>query len=165
MYPAFLLLALRGWLAVARWQPRRAWWARAFYGLTGLSLLLTAAQMVRDHPLQNLYFNPLAGRNVGERFELDYWGVGYRQDVEYIAQHDERPTVKIFAPGPSPADFNRLMLPTYQRDRLLFVENADSADYFITNYRWHPQPYPYPYEVHQVWADGRRVHSVFRLRW
>ena len=165
VYPAFLLLALRGWLAVARWQPRRAWWARAFYGLTGLSLLLTAAQMVRDHPLQNLYFNPLAGRNVGERFELDYWGVGYRQDVEYIAQHDERPTVKIFAPGPSPADFNRLMLPTYQRDRLLFVENADSADYFITNYRWHPQPYPYPYEVHQVWADGRRVHSVFRLRW
>ena len=165
IYPAFLLLAVRGWRAAVRWRPRWRAWPGALYAATALSLLLTAAQIVRDHPLQNVYFNLLAGPNVGERFELDYWGLGYRQDVEYIATHDMRPTIRVYAPGPSSADFNRLMLPTYQRDRLLFVERPDSADYFVTNYRWHPEPYPYEYEVHQVRADGRRVHSVFRLRW
>jgi hypothetical protein len=162
IYPAFLLLALRGWVAAARWKPRGAWWPRAFYGATALSLVLTAAQMVRDHPLQNVYFNLLAGQPVAERYELDYGGVGYRQDLEYIIGHEPRPVVKVA--GANPAEFNRLMLPAFQRERLQFVENPDSADYFITNYRWHPGDYPYPFEAHQVRADGRRVHSVFKLR-
>ena len=165
IYPPFILLALRGWVAAARWRPRWAGWPKALYGATALSMLLTAVQMVRDHPLQNVYFNLLVGPNAGERFEIDYWGVGYRNDLEYIVKHDPRPTIKVFAPGPSPASFNRLMLPSAQRDRLLFVEVPDSADYFVTNYRGHPNPYPYDFEVHQVRADGRRVHSVFRLRW
>ena len=125
-------------------------------------MVLTAAQMVRDHPLQNVYFNLLAGQPVAERYELDYWGVGYRQDLEYIIEHEPRPVVKVF--GANPAEFNRLMLPAFQRERLHFVENPDSADYFITNYRWHPGNYPYSFEAHQGRADGRRVHSVFKLR-
>jgi hypothetical protein len=165
IYPAFLLLAVRGWQAAVRWRPRWAWWPKALYAVTALSLVLTAAQMVRDHPLQNLYFNVLAGANVGERFEMDYWGLGYRQDLEYIAAHDMRPKIKVFAQSPSSADFNRLMLPSYERDRLLFVEKPDSADYLVTNYRWHPEPYNYDFEVFQLRVDGRRVHSVFRLRW
>lgn len=165
VYPPLLLLALRGWVAAARWRPRWAGWRKALYGATALSMGLTAAQMVRDHPLQNVYFNLLAGPDVGQRFELDYWGLGYRQDLEYIGAHDDRPVVKLYSPGPSSADFNRLMLPVPMRDRLRFVDQPDSADYFVTNYRWHPDPYPYDFEVYQLRVDGRRIHSVFRLRW
>ena len=167
IYPAFLLVGMRGWVAARRWRLRWAGWPRALYVGTGLCLLATAAQMVRDHPLQNVYFNILAGPNVAERFEMDYWGLGYRQDLEYIVGHDDRPKIKCFAPQPSPADFNRLLLPPEQRDRLVFVDQPDSADYFITNYRWHPYPYTFPpgSEVFQLRADGRRVHSVFRLTW
>jgi hypothetical protein len=57
------------------------------------------------------------------------------------------------------------MLPAAQRDRVRIVQNPEEADYFITNYRWHPEPYPYNFEVFQLRADGRRVHSVFKLRW
>ena len=170
IYPAFLLVGLRGWVAAGCWRPSQArwprWaaWPRILYVGTGLCLLATAAQMVRDHPLQNVYFNLLAGSNVGERFEMDYWGLGYRQDLEYIVSHDGRAKIKCFAPMPSPADFNRLLLPPEHRDRLVFVEQPDSADYFLTSYRWHPDNYDYPFEVFQIRADGRRVHSVFRLR-
>ena len=164
IYPAFLLVALRGWVAASQWRPRWAGWPRAMRLATALCLLGTAAQMVRDHPMQNVYFNLLAGAHVGERFELDYWGQGYRQDLEYIIGHDVRPRVRVCAPAPSPAEFNRLMLPADQRERLIFVDKPDSADYFITNYRWHPESYPYQDEVFQLRADGRRIHSVFRLR-
>jgi hypothetical protein len=163
VYPAFLLLALRGWVAAVAWRPRRAWWPKAVYGVTALSALVIAAQMVRDHPLQNVYFNVLAGRNVEERFEMDYWGLGYRKDLEYIIEHETRPVVTVYALNPSPADFNRMMLPAFQRERLKFVDKPEYADYVVTNYRWHPEPYPY-FEVHQVRADGRRIHSVFKLR-
>ena len=165
VYPAFLLLAVRGWLAAMQWRPRWAAWPRVLGAATALAMLVIAAQMVHDHPLQNLYFNALAGRRVAERFEVDYWGLGYQQDLAYIAAHDPRPVITVYSPPPSPAPMARMMLPDGQRERVLLIESPDTADYFITNYRWHPQAYPYPNEIHQLRADGRRVHSVFRLRW
>ncbi len=164
VYPALLLLGLRGWVAAARWRPRWAGWPRALYVATGLALLLTAGQIVAAHPLQNVYFNVLAGSDVEHRFEMDYWGVGYRQDLEYIVRHDARPRIKINETAPEPAKFNALMLPPAQRDRLLFVDNTDSADYVVTNYRWHPEDYEFPFEVHHTVVGGVRVHSVFRQR-
>jgi len=164
VYPALLLLGLRGWVAAARWRPRWVGWPRALYAATGLCLLVTTGQMIHDHPLQNVYFNALAGTDVEHSFELDYWGVGYRQDLEYIVSQDNRPRIKIKETAPEPAKFNALMLPPAQRDRLVFVDQADSADYVVTNYRWHPEDFEFPFEVHQTFVNGVRVHSVFRRR-
>ncbi|WP_157780933.1 hypothetical protein [Hymenobacter sedentarius] len=165
VYPPFLLLALRGWVAAAHWRPRWAYWPQAVRAATAFGMLAVAVQMVRDHPFQNVYFNLLAGRHVAERFEMDYWGLGYQQDLKYIATHDPRPSIAVYAPPPNPTAMAREMLPSALRERLVIVYSPEAADYFITNYRWHPEPYPYPNEVYQIRADGRRVHSVFRLRW
>lgn len=163
IYPAFLLLAMRGWVAATQWRPRWADWPRLLYAGTALSLVLTAAQMVRDHPLQNVYFNLLAGPRVDKRFEMDYWCLGYRQDLAYIVAHDARPLIKVFAPPPNSAALNGQMLPPAQRTRLRFVEHPEEADYIITNYR-NPsyRDYSYPPQVYEIRADGRRVHGVYR---
>lgn len=161
VYPMLLLLAVRGWVAAASWRPRLV---RA---ITVASAVVIGSQMVLMHPLQMLYFNVLAGPNVAERFEMDYWGLGYQQDLVYIAEHDARSGIKVYSPSPSPAPIALQMLPNEQRDRIQMVDQEEGADYLITNYRWHPQAYSYPpgAEVHQLRADGRRVHSIFQLRW
>jgi len=167
VYPAFLLLALRGWVAAARWRAPRAGWRRLLVAGTALSMAATAGQMVRDHPLQNVYFNALAGPSVAQRFELDYWCLGYRQDLAYIAAHDTRPVINVFAPPPNSAALNGELLPPAQRTRLRFVERPEQADYFMTNYR-NPDyrtyfaQHPAFHEVFAIWADGRRVHSVYQ---
>lgn len=168
IYPAFLLLALRGWVAAAQWLIRRTGGRQALYVGTALSLVLTAVQMVRAHPLENVYFNVLAGPDVAHRFEMDYWGLGYRRDLEYVATHDARPVVKVFAPGPSGAQLNQEVLPREQRARLQFVDSPDQADYFLTNfriprYRSFRYYYPYPFEVYQQWVGGHQVHAVYQL--
>lgn len=148
-------------------------WPRTVHAATGLTALVLAAQMVRDHPFQNVYFNLLAGPRVDQRFDMEYWGLGFRQDLEYIVRHDARPslTVAVRDNMAGPAELNRLLLPPAQRERLVLLPEPDdadytgTADYFITNYRWHPEPYPYQTEIYQVRADGRRIHSVFQLRW
>jgi hypothetical protein len=163
IYPAFLLLALRGWVAAARWRPRWAGWPRLLYATTALSLGLTAAQMVRDHPLQNVYFNMLAGPDVERRFEMDYWTLGYRQDLAYIVAHDTRPVITVFAPPPSSVELNGQLLPPAQRARLRYVEQPEQADYFITNFRSPSyRDYLYPFQVYEIRVDGRRVHAVFQ---
>lgn len=162
IYPAFVLLAVRGWVAAEHWRPRLVKW------LTVANTVVIAGQMLLLHPLQMLYFNILAGPDVAERYEMDYWGVGYQQDLAYIATHDDRPAITVVSIPPSPAPISVQMLPDDQRRRITVVESlTDSADYFITNYRWHPQPYSYlpDAEIYQLRADGRRVHSIFQLHW
>ena len=171
VYPAFLLLAVRGWVVVAGWRPgwRPGWrrWRRLVYGATALSALVIGGQMMALHPLQMLYFNVLAGPNVAERFEMDYWGLGYQEDLAYIAEHDARPLITVYSPPPAPTAMSLQMLPEDQRSRIKVVDSPDGVDYFITNYRWHPHPFNFPpnAEVYQLRADGRRVHSIFQLKW
>jgi hypothetical protein len=61
VYPALLLLALRGLVAVWRWRPSwpvlRSGWQGGVGLVIAASLALVAGQMVRLHPLENLYFN------------------------------------------------------------------------------------------------------------
>jgi hypothetical protein len=167
VYPAFLLLALRGWWELASWRSRWASWPKLVYIISALSLGITAAQIVRDHPLQNLYFNALAGPDIEHRFDMDYWGVGFRKDLEYILDHEMRPVIYVYTPTPdyyiNLAEVNLQMIPAFQRDRIRVVDRPELADYFITNYRWHPEDYPYENEVYQLRVDGNRVHSIFQL--
>ena len=38
-------------------------------------------------------------------------------------------------------EFNWQILPEPDRNRISFVETMDQADYFITDYKYHPQAY------------------------
>ena len=169
IYPALLLVALRGLVAVGRWWPTAgAWgrrWPRLGYGLLGLSLLGTAGQMAAMHPLQNTYFNALAGPNVETRYDVDYWLLSYNQGLRWILAHDDRPTIRVSAQQPPILEANRWLLSNADQSRLRVVDEPQQADYFLTTYRYHPQAYPeYPVEAHALRADGRRVLSIFRVK-
>jgi Dolichyl-phosphate-mannose-protein mannosyltransferase len=162
IYPPLLLLAVNGLAWLGRQAPDR--WRWAVVAAVVLSFASTAYTMVRHHPYQNLYFNRLAGpsmQSIKSRFELDYWGLTYRKGLEYVlAQHPGgRPVVSVAnAAGVVPV----LLLPPEDRARLLFAGQPADADYFITNYRWHPQDYRLSGEVFSVWYDDAKILSVFR---
>lgn len=167
VYPALLLVALRGWVLVWQWlcAGRLRYAPMALLVGTGLAMGTTTYQMVKAHPNQQVYFNYLAGPNVATAYELDYWGLSFRQGLEYVAAHDARPHIIIMtnAEVTPVARLNLLMLPAVDRQRLHFTKSEREANYFISNYRWHPGPYSYPNEVHRVMSNGLRILSVFKL--
>ncbi|HET6763158.1 MAG TPA: hypothetical protein VFH27_05785, partial [Longimicrobiaceae bacterium] len=72
------------WLAV---QHRRA--GLVLGALATISAAYTAADMVRLHPYQSVYFNPLlagGARGAEGRYDLDYWGASYREGAEWLAR-------------------------------------------------------------------------------
>jgi hypothetical protein len=170
IYPAFVLVAVRGLVVVLQWQSARRYWRVAVTSLVAASLLFTAGQMVWLHPFEHVYFNVFAGRkNLERRYELDYWCLSYRQGLEWIVRHDDRPQIRVnFNPGwvicNVPGELNRLLLPVADRKRIVIESDATQADYVITNYRWHPLNYEYPREVARFFAGDLRILSVFRLR-
>jgi hypothetical protein len=170
VYPPLLLLALRG--LVAAWQWPLPWptaqvgWRVVLTGGVAGSLLLLAGQMVALHPLQNLYFNAMAGSHPELRYEYDYWGLSLRQGLAWIAAHDKRPLIRVNSNQQTTDRLNLALLPAADRARLVIVPASAEADYFMTTYRYHPQPYPFGTPVYslRVGAESRRVLDVFRFQ-
>ncbi len=123
--------------------------------------------MIRYHPHQNVYFNILAGKNMKEvknSFELDYWGLSYRQALEYILKNDKDKVIKIYVTNAC-GWYNSLILPSDDRKRLVYVkrDSLDEAKYFISNYRWHKDEYPYEDEYFSIKIGGTKIMVVYRL--
>jgi hypothetical protein len=172
VYPAFLIFAVDGIRTsyhFARSIKPAAWAHLTLKGLatfTLLSLASTAFFMVRWHPLQNVYFNFLAGNRatILTRFDVDYWGLSYRKCLEAILKNDPRSSIHI-AIANFPVWCNILMLKEKDRQRLLVDSSLKTAHYFIGNYRGTPTGYPFLNEpVYTVKVDGIKVASVFKLR-
>ena len=128
-----------------------------------LCIISTSYQMIRYHPFQNVYFNTLAGNYVGQLFELDYWGLSFRQGLEYIVKNDKRPIIELFVYPLEPAMNNSIFLEKGDIKRLRHA-NIHQADYFMTNYRCQPQPYKLTNEVYSISIDNKKIMSVFKLR-
>lgn len=168
VYPSLLLLAVRGLVAVWRWLPARPQLQqRLVVALGMLGVLSTAGQMVWMHPLESLYFNRLAGPHGNERYEHDYWGISYKEGVKWVLAHDDRPLLRICVDDiMSPAyQQNCMLLTDAEQKRLLQTVKPEEADYFLGNYRWHPQPYNYPNHVHDIRAGRQIALSIFRFTW
>ncbi len=171
IYPAFLLLAFWGFeKTLAQVSAKFGRFNVASLGLVlvlGATFVSTGAFMVRAHPYEQLYFNRLAGKNLGEiksLYDLDYWGLAYRSGLEYLSRTDPSPVIDYISET-TPGSYT-FMLPEPDQKRLkwLGIEDNDQARYLITNYRW-KKSYPSDYqEVYSVQLDGAKILSVFKLK-
>lgn len=132
LYPAVLLLALIG----AQWL-----WGRlpavprmlaAVLVCTGMAS--TALWMVRNHPLEYLYFS-VPPSWVRGNVEMDYWGLSYREGLQWIAAHDDRPHIAVYLRDHVGVAAVQHLDPVL-RARISAVNSADRADYIVDTLRW-----------------------------
>lgn len=138
IYPSFIILGLYFLHQLnGRFSPKKI--SNILYGFIILILCLESGIfMVRNHPNHQVYFNAFVNKNekLNSKMELDYWGLSYRGALEYILEKDDNRQIKI-AYETGVCKKNASILPSLNRSRLSFTKDIDSADYFITNYRWH----------------------------
>lgn len=167
LYPAMLWFALKGARIIWMWLSRSASikFRPAWVAVFAFTLLANVASIVAYHPYQGVYFNRLAGigDQLRHRFELDYWGVSYRDGLNHILRTDPRERITVLAAN-LPGEWNSLILSDFDRRRLQFVFKARDADYFITNYRWHPGDYDFEPPIYSISAGGTRIMGVYAFR-
>lgn len=168
IYAPFLLLAMKGFAYVVdlinkarSGRDRRA--SVFIAAVIVFGLINTSYQTIKYHPFQNVYFNVLVANNAGQYFELDYWGLSFRKGLEYIIKNDKRSLIILSANVPPPLINNAIFLEKSDLKRLRLA-NVSNADYFLTNYRWHPQAYELNNEVFTIIVDDQKIMSVFKLR-
>jgi hypothetical protein len=171
VYPFLLLFAARGLDALC--EPGRfpSAVARATLAVLALNSLWVAAEMVRAHPHQNVWFNAIARvafRPLGEQFELDYWGVAYRQGLERVLELEPRPLPVRVAARNWACEMNFSILEAADRERLTFVEDRGDCDYYLTNFRRadaaEPEEPPAERRVHAIVVGGVPILAVYRMR-
>lgn len=136
VYPAFVLLAVDGFRILYGRFARIdgvAHMQKALIGLLAFSCLWTTGWMIRAHPLEYIYFS-IPSRFVEGNFELDYWGLSFRQGFEFLLAHDKRPKLIVWGSS-SPAWATLKILRPEDRSRIHMVV-GDEAQYVLDNFRW-----------------------------
>jgi hypothetical protein len=165
VYPSLVAMAMFGVRELGS-HPRLRRWARGM-ALVGLAHCLFI--VVAYHPHQQVYFNVLAPKDLERQFELDYWGLSFRDGLTEVLRREPVGTVTV-AVSAVPGRLNALILPKEQRDRIRF-RSVRRAEYFLSNHR-RPEDHqrfltraaPYVNEVYSVRAGGVHVLGVYKLR-
>ncbi|MDJ1505981.1 phospholipid carrier-dependent glycosyltransferase [Xanthocytophaga agilis] len=174
IYGAYLLIALKGiqWLYAQLVKNERIKWISLFVlSLVSFNVCYTIYWMIKNHPYQNVYFNTLAGRNIEKNFERDYWGLSYKQALEYIVAHDSSSSIHIICNLPpgitntiflDPKDKSRISIETIDPEKRAQTLPKDlSCDYFITEFRYISDPTPFYKELFSVNVDDFKVVAIY----
>jgi hypothetical protein len=169
IYPAIVLISLRGLQVLYEWLLHRNLKSNGIRIVAALFMLIGLVEpilfMVRYHPHENVYFNVFAGdpSTLRQRFELDYWGLSYKQAIDFILKNDSGQNIKIFVANPPGRDYINGGLPEEQKARLILVDDPVNANYFVSEFRWHPDDYPYANEIYSINIRGTKIMVVYRL--
>ncbi len=170
IYPAIVLISVRGLVVLYHLISRLPINLNGMRIIAGLVLLAGLAEPVwfifRYHPNENVYFNALAGTpsTLRERYELDYWGLSYKQGIDYILANDPRKSIRIFVSDPPGQDYINTGLSSNNKFRLISVSDPSEANYFVSVFRWHPGEYPYTDEFYSINVRRTKIMVVYRLR-
>lgn len=164
IYPAFILLAIYFINYCTKTKLKSA--VSVF---TGISIAVSIIFMVIYFPFHHVYFNAFVSLHekeyIRKNYDLDYWGVSYNKSLEYILKIDKRDTIYICAPNP-PCEVNIMMLHEKDQKRFVFRDYFNKPDYYITNYREHPEDYN-PDELEEIKSFSvlnNKINTIFKYK-
>ncbi len=143
LHAPFVFIATRGIMEITQWAEKKKFFSAGkfsgAYILVFVVVFIGPLQtLIKDHPHQNVYFNSIACKifNPTEKyFEMDYWGLSYRQGLEYVLSVDPSASVKVHAES-KPGKFNKQILTQADNARLEFIDNFyEPGIYYLAEFR------------------------------
>jgi len=166
LYPLLLISAVYAYDIIMKKLELKMFWDVIINVFIIIFIVLSLHKIYRLHPYEQVYLNHFVSKkneNRRKTFEMDYWGLSYREGIAYVLQANQAEKIKIcFANAAGPN--NILCFDENQQKRIICVDNPKEADYFITNYRYHPEDYNYKNEVFAIKRDKNRILSVFKMK-
>lgn len=129
LYPSLIYISIRGLEFISNYISTK------YIILILLPFLIhTGYWMSKNHPFQFVYFNKLAGKNIANNFELDYWGTSNLSSINYIKNLEKNNELKIYVASESPYSFSLSMLKNNEKKRIKFTKNLEEANFLVTNH-------------------------------
>ncbi len=117
-----------------------------------------------NHPYEFDYFSPIT-RHLNTRFSGDYWGIGCRDMLRWITEHDPREQITIDHSNTESGSINRGLLPESDQARIDMIYDSKQADYILFSRDDKPpanaNEFPGFTKVFTIIVDGDEIDSVF----
>lgn len=168
LYPGmiyFATLGIRAWT-----RHRKQLWVKCLWVLLVLDLLYTLFCMVRFHPHQQVYFNPMAGTSRTQRFDMDYWGLSYKQGILYLQDRFPDTPITLYFDN-WPGEANYYALPSSRIPSIHPSWKSEGERHFwLTNFRWRKSlegfiekkpPFDAPY--HLIRVQGTPILGIYEV--
>ena len=131
------------------------------------SISNTVDWMFQNRPLQNVFFNQFAGKDVKENWVMDYWGLSNKVALQYVLARDNSKEIKFAAGSDMELWRSFKLLDSNEQARIGYVTDLNSADYIITNYRgskvFDDSNFPGNFVVvHRIWVGNANVATILR---
>ena len=131
------------------------------------SLLDIAIWMKHNNPYQYVFFNMLGKKIDPKNFDLDYWGLSYHQNLNYLLENENFSNAKIWNSSQTKLFYSLFSLNEKNRNKFIEVTNIKDADYWITNYYMDKTIYDEKFFlnydlVNSIVVDGVIINSVFK---
>jgi hypothetical protein len=172
IYPAIVLFSTRGFLSLYTWLLKLT--GKHTKAILIVVVILAVgffepiSFLIRYPRYGTVYFNQLAGdpQTLRKRFELDYWGISYKEAIDYILATDKSDQIPIYIADVSGLDYINSVLSPEQKARFDVLKSPDDgARYFIGNYSFHPNEYyPSNLEYFSIDVRGTKILAIYRFK-
>lgn len=126
--------------------------------------------MTKNHPYQYVYFNNLINKTeLNKKFDLDYWGLSYKQNFEFLLKNENEKEFNIYN-----LSHNKLFYPLFSlneknRNKFNVVSNLADAKYIFTNFymdrdlidKFDLSNY---YILNEIIVDGYSVNRIYKKK-
>ena len=166
VYPSFVLVGLYFFNKILTGMQVK--YQAIVYGLCLVQIAMIGSFMIKYHPFQQVYFNELVSHgdeSLRENYELEYWGTSFKQALDHLASINKTDTIRVACNYNDPCKNNLMILRPEDRKRVRIYDIAQmaQADYFITNFRGHPEDYPSKNIEYSVKVLNSTIMCVFKL--
>jgi len=134
IYPYFVIFSLIGFENILNYLKINSI-KNYFYIFFIMILFFNFTWIVKNHPYQYAYFNILADKkNLNREFDIDYHGLSYKQNLEFIIDNDDRDKISIVNNSINKPQLFKYSLNKKDRERFIIDQNITKPDYIITNF-------------------------------
>lgn len=164
LYPSFVMFAVYALSVIVKQWHHAGVIARRTVGMIAFLVVVDVIGvllfMVRNHPHQYVYYNPLVGGygRAFSYFDGDYWGISYKQILERLLR---MPPARVYFREVFPYVENE-MIPVLVRAGYEVVGMPDDADLFVTVYRNSKVGAPKEFDkVYAITVGGADVSAIY----
>jgi hypothetical protein len=177
VYPFFVLIAIKGITTLWKMLSRYKYSQFVMVAIFIVNFCYIGGWMYVNHPLQNVYFNFLAGKDWNSSYEVDYWGLANRTALQKILSQDTNKSISIW-PGTSskfksgePTVFSDqlLMEDSQNISKVISPDNIEESKYIIaSNMGNYSMSYLSEHgaleKIDAVTVDGIDLLNIFQLK-
>jgi hypothetical protein len=163
IYPLLILVAVFGLQQVYKMFANQQYAKTIITSIILIHCMYISIWTLKNHPFQQVYFNSVSQivfKPMLDHFELDYWGVSYKQALQHLLNNEKRQL--LISIENFPGSLNAQTLNQNQRSFLSFTKSgADSCDYYLTNYRGCDK-HPKGQVIKQFFVDDIPIMGIYK---